>query len=134
MAQLGGAGACLEALLLSQGHLVLEQDAEPLQMVESIAFRVGRRVAQLLDMPSRPSSRRRSIVGCCSKVVLLNGSSGNRGCWRAGSARCLRCASPSWSRADARDQDGDALIIERGPANPGAKGDRTMYATKAHRG
>ena len=48
MAQLGGPGACLEALLLPQGHLVLEQDAEPLHMVESIAFRVGRQVAQAL--------------------------------------------------------------------------------------
>ena len=48
MAQLGGPGACLEALLLPQGHLVLEQDAEPLHMVESTAFRVGHQIAQAL--------------------------------------------------------------------------------------
>jgi hypothetical protein len=48
VAQLGGPGARLEALLLSQGHLVLEQDAEPLHMVESLAFRVGRQIAQTL--------------------------------------------------------------------------------------
>jgi hypothetical protein len=48
VAQLGGPGTCLEALLLSQCHLVLEQDAKPLQMVESLAFRVGRQIAQAL--------------------------------------------------------------------------------------
>ena len=99
-------------LLLSHGHLVLEQDAEPLHMVESIASRVlATRSRRLLVMPSRPSSRRRSIVGCCSNVVLLNGSSGNSAdVGVQGSASCPRCASPSWSRAELKD-GGDALAM-----------------------
>ena len=48
MAQLGGPCACLEPLLLSQCHLVLEQDAEPFHVVESLAFGVGRQFAQAL--------------------------------------------------------------------------------------
>ena len=54
-----------------------EQDAEPLHMVESTAFRVGHRSRRALAMPSRwPSWRRAVDRRCCSNVVLLNGSSG----------------------------------------------------------
>jgi len=48
MPQLGSPGACLEAFLLSQGHLVLEQDAEPFHVVESFAFWVGRQITHAL--------------------------------------------------------------------------------------
>ena len=48
VAQLGGPGTRLESPLLSQRHLVLEQDAEPLHVVESPAFRVGSQITQAL--------------------------------------------------------------------------------------
>jgi hypothetical protein len=35
-------------LLLSQRRLVFEQDAEPFHVVESLAFRIGRQLAQAL--------------------------------------------------------------------------------------
>ena len=48
MTQLGGPGTRLEAFLLAQCHLVLEQNTEPLHVVESLAFRVGCQIAQAL--------------------------------------------------------------------------------------
>ena len=66
MAQLGGPGACLEALLLAHRHLVLEQDAEPFHVVESLALGVGGQIAQALGHAVQAESRSRSIVGCCS--------------------------------------------------------------------
>lgn len=48
VAQFGGAGSRLEPLLLSQCHLVLEQNAKPFHMVESFAFRIGCEIAQAL--------------------------------------------------------------------------------------
>ena len=41
MAQPRRAGAGLEALLAAQGHLVLEQQAEPLGVIERARFGVG---------------------------------------------------------------------------------------------
>ena len=46
MTELGGPGACLEPFLLPQGHLVLEEDAKPFHMLESLAFGVGGQIAQ----------------------------------------------------------------------------------------
>ncbi len=41
VAQLGALGPALEALLLTQGALALEQDAEPLTMAERMALRLA---------------------------------------------------------------------------------------------
>ena len=112
--------------------IVLEQDAEPLHMVEHCfqGWPSGRAGSWPCLRPSR-----RSIVGC-SNVVLLNGSSGNRGYWRCRSASCPRCASPSWSRADARGWS-STLVIERADLDC-AVGDRLRSddinaAIEAHR-
>ena len=48
MPQFGGPGARLEALLLTQRHLVLEQDAGPFDMVERAALGVGGQIVQAL--------------------------------------------------------------------------------------
>ena len=41
VAQLGGLGAALEALLLTQCALVLEQNAQPLRVTEALCSRRG---------------------------------------------------------------------------------------------
>ena len=40
MAELGGAGTCLEALLTAQRRFVLEQDGKPFAMIEGAGFRL----------------------------------------------------------------------------------------------
>ena len=46
--QLGGSCAGLEALLLAQGGLMFDQQAEPLGMVEGVALGVGGEVTEAL--------------------------------------------------------------------------------------
>jgi Transposase IS66 family len=56
-------------------------------------------------------------------LAPIDNNGGNRGCWRAGSARCPRCASPSWSVAARRGAvaigapaDGAAHVLPATPA------------------
>jgi hypothetical protein len=46
MAQFGGPRTRLEPLLLAHRHLVLQQDAEPFEMIECPALRIGGQIAQ----------------------------------------------------------------------------------------
>jgi hypothetical protein len=48
MPQLGGPCPRLEPLLLSPGHLVLDQDTEPLEVIEGFGFGIVREVTQVL--------------------------------------------------------------------------------------
>jgi len=46
--QFGGACACLEALLLTQRDLLVDQQAEPFGVFEGAAFWIGREIAEPL--------------------------------------------------------------------------------------
>ena len=127
MAQLGGPGACLEALLLPQGHLVLEQDAEPLHMVEeSTAFRVGHQIAQA-PWPCPPGRARAggrssdaAATSFSSMVVAGTADIGVQ------DRRAVRGARRRLGLEPMLEDGGDTLVIERAAADldRGADGDR----------
>ena len=91
MAQPGIMQPCPQSPLVALGGFAVEQQAEPFGMREIGALRVGPQLGKARAIPASPSWCIWSRVGWVSKVGLLNGSSGSRGCWDGWDQLALPC-------------------------------------------
>ena len=99
MAQLGGLGAALEALLLAQRALALEQNAQPFRMAEGGTLRVVRHVPEALGHAVQAELAQQVERWMIEQSRSPNGSSGSRGCCRAATACRPRLAATPSGRA-----------------------------------
>lgn len=99
MAQLGGLGAALEALLLAQRAFALEQNAEPLRMAERGTLWVISHIPEALGHAVQAEVMQQVERGMREQSPSPNGSSEGRGCWRAAGACCRRLAATPIGRA-----------------------------------
>ena len=99
MAQLGGFGAALEALLLAQRAFALEQNAEPLRMAERGTLRIIGHVPKALGHAVQGEVMQQVERGMREQSWSPNGSSGGHGCSRAAGACRPRLAATLTGRA-----------------------------------
>jgi hypothetical protein len=81
--QPGGSGARLEALLAPQGDLVLEQDGQPLAVLEMARLGVLSELAKATRHAVQSELVQQIEGGMVEHRELLSGSSAGRECWRA---------------------------------------------------